>query len=489
MSPRQQIAFGGHCAARRVRDADPPSPVLPAGSAGVPSRASVVAVVDSARVCPECRGEYALDVLFCPRDGTPLGGREEPGVHAPDPYLDLEIAGQFRIERLIGVGAMGRVYRAHQRDVDRPVAIKILRRDLMNDAIISERFRREARVVSRLSHPNVVGVLMSGELPRASDGAAGEAYLVMEYLDGPSLRSALAAAGGALSLPRALHVMLQVCDAVGEAHAHQIVHRDLKPENVMLVRRGDDRDFAKVLDFGVARVEHADATVATQAGVIFGTPRYVSPEGARGEVVTAASDVYSLAVMLFECLAGRAPFEGNSPVAILVQHTASPAPELREIERSSYVPDPIARVVARGLAKQPAARPPNARELGRALVEAARGSGLRPDDLVTRSPLLGEGASVTVLESLERTRSLELEPSVVAQLSGPAPATAGLPAAPPPDLEPQSEAPAGGSRRSRRALAAALCVAIGALLAALVGTRLGACAPNSDATAPREGGR
>ena len=475
MSLHQEIASGSPRAAllraRRV-----PLPVLPAGSAGVPSRASVAGVVDSVRVCPECRGEYALEVLFCPRDGTPLTGRSPPEASERDPYLGREIAGQFRIERLLGVGAMGRVYRAHQRDVERPVAIKILRRDLMSDAALSERFRREARVVSRLSHPNVVGVFMSGELPATGEGAGGEAYLVMEFLDGPSLRSALAAAGGALPLPRALHVMLQVCDAVGEAHAHQIVHRDLKPENVMLVRRGDDRDFAKVLDFGVARVEHTDATVATQEGVIFGTARYVSPEGARGEVVTAASDVYSLAVMLFECLAGRAPFEGPSPLSILVQHTAAPAPELRDIERASYVPDPIARVVALGLAKDPTARPPNARELGRALVEAARASGLRPDDLVTRSPLLGDGTSVTQLASLERTRALELQPSLAARLGVATSAPESPPAAeprPPPD---------GESPRSRRALVAALCVATGTLLGALVATRLGACAP-------REGGR
>jgi len=436
----------------------------------VPSRASVAGVVDSVRVCPECRGEYAQEALFCPRDGTPLTGRPPSEPRERDPYLGREIAGQFRIERLLGVGAMGRVYRAHQRDVERPVAIKILRRDLMRDATLSERFRREARVVSRLSHPNVVGVLMSGELPATGECPGGEAYLVMEYLDGPSLRSALAAAGGALPLPRALHVMLQVCDAVGEAHAHQIVHRDLKPENVMLVRRGDDRDFAKVLDFGVARVEHADATVATQAGVIFGTARYVSPEGARGEVVTPASDVYSLAVMLFECLAGRAPFEGPSPLSILVQHTTTPAPELRDIERASYVPEPIARVVALGLAKDPTARPPNARELGRTLIEAARASGLRPDDLVTRSALLGDGASVTQLASLERTKSLELAPSLAARLGG----VTSAPEEPPP-VEPRPP-PDGGATRSRRALIATLCVATGTLLAALAAARVGGCA-------------
>ncbi|MBN2195347.1 MAG: protein kinase [Polyangiaceae bacterium] len=375
-------------------------------------------MADSARVCPRCRGEYAIEVLFCPRDGTPLTGRGKTEIQEEDPYLGVDIAEQFRIEQLIGVGAMGRVYRAHQRGIDRPVAVKILHRELMRNPAVSSRFQREARVASRLSHPNVVQVLMTGELLRRSADVGGEAYIIMEYLDGLSLRSALAATGGALPLPRALHIVLQVCDAVGEAHAQGIVHRDLKPENVMLVRRGDDRNFSKVLDFGVARIEWADATVATQAGVIFGTARYISPEGARGEPVSPASDVYSLGVILFQCLAGHAPFEGDSPISILIQHTSAPAPELRQIERASYVPEPIARVVAQALAKDPSQRPSTARELGRALVDAARSGGLRPDDLVVRSTLLGDGKSVTVLKSMERTKALELSPGLMARLGG-----------------------------------------------------------------------
>src|SRR3954469_19826887 len=196
-----------------------------------------------------------------------------------DPYLGQEISGHIEIRQLVGIGAMGRVYRAFQKGIDRDVAVKILHRELSANAQLVSRFTREAKVASRLQHPNVVQVLLAGQLP---DRAL---YMVMEYLDGLSLQSALAAASGALPLVRALHIALQLCEAVGEAHAQGIVHRDLKPENVMLVRRGSDPDFVKVLDFGIARLDWADrsGSLATQAGLIFGTARYISPEGAEGK--------------------------------------------------------------------------------------------------------------------------------------------------------------------------------------------------------------
>lgn len=356
------------------------------------------------RVCSKCGQAFDPDVIFCPRDGTPLGGRKTEVTE--DPYVGLVIAGQFAIEQIIGIGAMGRVYRAHQSGIERHVAIKILHRDLLRNPTVIARFHREAKVASRLVHPNVVQVLMSGELEKHNADVGGEAYLVMEYLDGISLRSALGAVGGALPMPRALHVVLQVADAVGEAHAQGIVHRDLKPENVMLVRRGDDGDYVKVLDFGVARVESTDASVATQAGAIFGTARYISPEGARGERVGPASDVYSIATMLFQCLCGQTPFDAESPVAILLKHTSTPAPDVRSNARSSYVPEPIARVIADNLAKDPRERCPDGRQFGRALARAARDSGLSPDDLVFRSTLLGDAGDALQLASMERTKAM-----------------------------------------------------------------------------------
>jgi eukaryotic-like serine/threonine-protein kinase len=372
---------------------------------------------DPDKVCSRCGASYPADVIFCPKDGTPLGARKTEIVD--DPYLGLTVAGQFRIDQLIGIGAMGRVYRAHQSGIDRDVAIKILHRDLLRNPTVIARFHREAKVASRLVHPNVVQMLMTGELERVGRDVGGEAYLVMEYLDGISLRSALAAAGGALPLPRALHVILQVCDAVGEAHSQGIVHRDLKPENVMLVKRGDDTEFAKVLDFGVARIDWNDSSMATQAGAIFGTARYISPEGAQGARVTAPSDVYSIAIMLFESLSGETPFDGESPVAILLKHTSEPAPDLRTRTRASYVPEAIARMIARNLVKDPAERARNAREFGRALLEAARNAGLSPDDLVVRSTLVASAHGALQLASIERTKTMGLTPELAAKLAGP----------------------------------------------------------------------
>ena len=237
--------------------------------------------------CGACGRSFPSDAIYCPSDGALLARAKERDRPPVDPYLGQEISGHIEIRERIGVGAMGRVYRAFQKGIDRDVAVKILHRELSANPQIVTRFTREAKVASRLQHPNVVQVLLAGQLP---DRAL---YMVMEYLDGRSLQSALAADGGALPLGRALHVALQLCDAVGEAHAQGIIHRDLKPENVMLVRRGSDQDFVKVLDFGIARIDWIEQSVATAAGLIFGTARYISPEGAQGAAVRPASDVYS----------------------------------------------------------------------------------------------------------------------------------------------------------------------------------------------------
>lgn len=337
------------------------------------------------RVCPSCAAEYTSDVLFCPRDGAPLAA------HLPtsreDPYLGLTIGGDMELTRLVGLGAMGRVYRAHQASMERPVAVKILHREHVRNPTLVARFRREGRVASSLAHPNVVGVYSAGELPRT--GTSGEPFLVMEFLDGLSLRSALAAAGGALSLPRTLSVLLQICDAMGEAHARAIVHRDLKPENVMLVACGADPDFVKVLDFGVARVGEAESSIATHAGAVLGTAAYSCPENARGDGVGPAGDVYAIATLLFECLSGRTPFVGKSAVEVLIQHAQAKPPDVRDVAPSLDIPGSVASLIARNLDKNPLRRCQSARDFGGALVEACQASGIDVTALVLRRTLLG----------------------------------------------------------------------------------------------------
>src|SRR5262249_3070008 len=244
--------------------------------------------------------------------------------------------------------------------------------------------------------------------------------LVMEFLDGISLLSALAAAGTsgdgqALPLPRALHIALQICDAVGEAHTQGIVHGDLKPENVMLVRRGSDPDFVKVLDFGIARINWGEQSVATAAGLIFGTARYISPEGAQGNAVGPASDVYSIGTILYQMLSGRTPFDGDQAVGLLVQQIHDPAPDLRSIPRAAYVPESIADVVMATLAKDPAAREPDARALGQAIFDAAKIAGLSPDEF--SRPLNRRQPSAMQLPPVERTKQFDLSPELAQRMT------------------------------------------------------------------------
>jgi len=347
------------------------------------------AKASATKVCPGCSARYPPDALFCPNDGSPLTaspfGDPELGAEGVgeghDSYLGREISGHIEIRKLAGVGAMGRVYRAFQKGIDRDVAVKVLHRELSANQQLVTRFHREAKVASRLQHPNVVQVHLAGQLP---DGAM---YIVMEYLDGLSLQSALLAAGGPIPLVRALHIALQICDAAGEAHSQGVIHRDLKPENVMLIRRGEDEDFVKVLDFGIARLNWGEQSMATAAGLIFGTARYISPEGAQGEAVGPAGDVYAIATLLYQMLAGRTPFEGDQAVALLVQQIHDAPPPLRSHVPAASLPDSIADVIMQNLSKRPEERAPDARTFGRSLVEAAKSLGLTPEDLVPRSSL------------------------------------------------------------------------------------------------------
>ncbi len=368
------------------------------------------------KYCPSCRGAFPTDALFCPNDGSPLSSAQPADndgafAAAPDPYLGREISGHIEIRQLAGVGAMGRVYRAFQKGIDRDVAAKILHRELSANQQLVSRFHREAKVASRLQHPNVVHVHLAGQLP---DGAL---YIVMEFLDGLSLQSALAAAGGAMPLTRALHIALQLCDAVGEAHAQGVVHRDLKPENVMLVRRGQDEDYVKVLDFGIARLNWGEQSMATAAGLIFGTARYISPEGAQGEAVGPTGDVYAIATLLYQMLAGRTPFEGDQAVGLLIQQIHDQPPPLKSIPRGAYVPDPLAAAIMKNLAKESHLRDPDARTFGRAIIDATKASGISLDDFVQRSTLGSSPSGSIKLAPLERTKALQLEPELAARLN------------------------------------------------------------------------
>jgi serine/threonine protein kinase len=258
------------------------------------------------------------------------------------------IAGRFRIEREIGTGGMGTVYLATHLDLERPVAVKIIRPEFAADADVSERFLREARTMAKLRHPNAAMIFDAGNLPD------GRHFIVMEFVEGETLSQALAREGR-FSFSKAIDIATQICDVLEEAHRLGIIHRDLKPSNILLGKRG-----VCVLDFGVAKVlaSSAEAT-ATQAstgsGQLIGTPRYMSPEQCLGQRVGARSDLYSLGVLLYEMLAGRPPFVDPLQSALLVKQATAPAPPLPRLRQD--IPRSLALAVHSLLAKRPDDRP------------------------------------------------------------------------------------------------------------------------------------
>jgi serine/threonine protein kinase len=317
------------------------------------------------RSCSRCGSTYGADALFCAKDGTKLAPEDTDLNPDADPYIGMVISGDIELRSVAGTGAMGRVYRAHQRGIDRDVAVKILHREMSGNTQLVQRFHREAKIASKLQHPHVVEVYLAGQLP---DRAL---YIVMEYLDGLSLAASLMATGGAFTPSRALSIALQICDAVGEGHSRGIVHRDLKPENVMLVRRAEMVDWVKVLDFGIAKVAVGEQSMQTAAGLVFGTARYISPEGAQGANVAPSGDVYSLATMIYQMLAGRTPFDAE-PVGLLIKHIHEPPPPITSFPRAADLHPALVKVIMDNLAKEPAKRAQNARLFAAQIAQAAK---------------------------------------------------------------------------------------------------------------------
>ena len=284
---------------------------------------------------------------------------------AEDPYIGRDILkGEFQILDKSGTGGMGSVYKANQVAMNRLVAVKILHRKLANRKDLMSRFRREARAMSHLTHPNTVKVMLYGEL---EDGSL---YIVMEYLEGRNLNQTVRHEG-ALPVDRALPIMIQACGALEEAHRAGIVHRDLKPENIFLCNQGGLSDFPKVLDFGLAKVTEREmrpgSLILTQEGMVFGTPEFMSPEQAQGNSLTFASDIYSLAVILYEMLTGKLPFDAQTPVEFLQLHVAATPIGLNDRVAGLVFPEGLAAVIAKALSKKPEDRYRSAAELATAL--------------------------------------------------------------------------------------------------------------------------
>jgi serine/threonine protein kinase len=252
------------------------------------------------------------------------------------------IGGRYELQELVGSGGMSSVYRAHDQLLERNVALKILHERYGDDDEYVERFRREARAVAQLAHPNIVTVIDRGE-------DDGRQFIVFEYIDGENLKQVVEREGP-LPLEQVIEVGLEIAQGLAFAHERGIVHRDVKPQNVLL--NGDGK--AKVTDFGIARTLDVEKGV-TQTGTVLGTSDYIAPEQASGQVVSRETDVYSLGVVLFELLTGSVPFRGESFVAVALQHVSEPPPSV--LERRPETPARLAELVDRALAKDPDDRP------------------------------------------------------------------------------------------------------------------------------------
>ena len=271
-----------------------------------------------------------------------------------DPFIGREILdGQFKIVQKIGMGGMGAVYKALQPDMNRMVAVKVLHPKLADRRDIASRFRREARAMSHLTHPHTARVFMYDAL---EDGTL---FIVMELLEGKTINRVVRAEGP-MELRRALRIMMQVCGALEEAHVAGMVHRDLKPENVFLCKQGGLADFPKVLDFGLAKVTYREmqpgSVQLTREGMVFGTPEFMSPEQAQGRTLTPASDVYSLAVILYEMLTGLLPFDAKNPLDFLQLHVSAPPIPISERVEGLTFPPELWACLERALAKRPESR-------------------------------------------------------------------------------------------------------------------------------------
>jgi eukaryotic-like serine/threonine-protein kinase len=309
--------------------------------------------------------------------------------------LNSVFEGKYRIEKKLGEGGMGMVYKAHHILMDRPVAIKFLHADKTADQTTLDRFRREAMASAKINHPNACTVTDFGI------SADNTFYLVMEYLSGRSLRDRLKSEKK-LSFEDAAKILYQMCAAVESAHKRNIVHRDLKPDNVFL-QMEDGQETVKVIDFGIAKMTNTGTKTIeglTEAGMIVGTPYYMSPEQCQSDNLGPRADLYSIGIMLFEMITGHLPFTGESPLSIALKHLSEPAPSPRKYLPD--IPEEVEDVIVKALAKKPEHRQESVLQLAREFAQAVGVSG-------TGALLSGDYASLLNADTADEAATLKLK--------------------------------------------------------------------------------
>lgn len=306
------------------------------------------------RQCSKCGRRFEGGETVCPHDGTLLGDSVSFEEQAVGKTLD----GKYRIDGFLKRGGMGAVYRGTHLMLSKPVAIKLIKPELVSSTDVVQRFLREARAAAHLSHPNIVTV---HDLGQTSDGML---YIAMELVDGSSLKE-LIVSQGAWEPKRAIGLLKGIGSALALAHREGIVHRDLKPQNIMVSRDSDGNEFPKLLDFGIAKTFEPTSPALTSTGMVLGTPHYMSAEQAKGQPADQRSDLYALGVILYEMLVGKVPFDDKSIPQILIKHLSEPPKPPSAMGLS--IPPKLEAVVLRCLEKDPDARYQNAEALLSAL--------------------------------------------------------------------------------------------------------------------------
>ena len=265
-----------------------------------------------------------------------------------DQLIGKKLDGRYLLQELVGVGGMANVYKAADLKNNSTVAVKILREEFAQDAELVRRFKNESKAICILDHPAIVKVYDVSVTDKLQ-------YIVMEYIDGITLKEYMTQRGGPLTWKEVVHFAQQILDALDHAHQKGVVHRDIKPQNIMLVADGR----VKIMDFGIARFSRAESQAASEKAI--GSVHYISPEQAKGDVTDAKADIYSTGIMLYEMLSGKLPFESDTAVSVAIKQISDKAVPLGEV--APEVPKALQDITARAMAKDPAARYPSARAM------------------------------------------------------------------------------------------------------------------------------